>query len=624
VVPEPLDSAEKLKEYTLSDVPNVEALTKFLQEHKIDTEQWGKGNTKEVKKYWGELKGDEAGLEVWRMSTGELVPIRVTHVLRAKVSSPECYERGIYLFNTWQQYGDGRKRTRNGLLSEKLTISEMPLADNLHEVCERAVVEEEMCFVVDSAVKVQPNKPPPEHDPNYRCPLKVITEDFMEHTIEIEASKSYPGLMTMYHLYTVDIICSGLPTVDFNTLEFEHDVGKDGMRKLKYVHAWVWLRWDRIQRYLFESSEVKARKTKGSFQDAKQLATWLSQFDLGLEEWGRDGRKDPEALFKELENEETVLELWSRREGGVPLLMRVVHVIQLKLASTDSRQAGKMLFHVWQQSGDGYIKNVNRPLSRKLSTADAAGAGKATFNDEKFRMFANQAVQDQLGHLVDLHTRVGPSMPPERIQGYHPEIAVRTVNFCDHRYDLEDSPSFKGLVTMYHLYTVDVQCEGLPVTDFASVVTQRSNTTLCGWSWITWQQSIDILHARAQTNERRKKEDIQRLNNGFKAGLESLTELTLALGQLQNGSTERSSTIAEVSDLCKELEECLQSACQPVVDDRVTPIPTSISLPPTMVSDLAARKLVTDSFLDEAEVNNQRKRPTSDLSFSPSTTQCMN
>lgn len=45
----------------------------------------------------------------------------------------------------------------------------------------------------------------------------------------------------VYHLYTVDIIVSGLPCVDFNTLEFDAP-DDDGRRKLKYVHAWNWLR----------------------------------------------------------------------------------------------------------------------------------------------------------------------------------------------------------------------------------------------------------------------------------------------------------------------------------------------------------------------------------------------
>lgn len=63
-----------------------------------------------------------------------------------QVTSPDRYQRGIFLFNTWQQYGDGRTRTRNGLLSEKLTTAEMPLEENLHEVppvgCHGAVLGE--------------------------------------------------------------------------------------------------------------------------------------------------------------------------------------------------------------------------------------------------------------------------------------------------------------------------------------------------------------------------------------------------------------------------------------------------------------------------------------------------
>ena len=37
----------------------------------------------------------------------------------------------VFLMNDWQQYGDGRKRTRNGLLSEKLTTSEILLLVSL-------------------------------------------------------------------------------------------------------------------------------------------------------------------------------------------------------------------------------------------------------------------------------------------------------------------------------------------------------------------------------------------------------------------------------------------------------------------------------------------------------------
>merc|ERR1719277_2953288 len=103
----------------------------------------------------------------------------------------------------------------------------------------------------EAALKIPLGGPAIEYDPNYVCPLEVVDAFFVEHTIEIEESKSYPGLLTMYHLYTVDIVCTGLPATDFNTLEFDHP-DKFGRRNLKYVHAWVWLQWSQIQRYLYE------------------------------------------------------------------------------------------------------------------------------------------------------------------------------------------------------------------------------------------------------------------------------------------------------------------------------------------------------------------------------------
>ncbi|CAK0888621.1 unnamed protein product [Prorocentrum cordatum] len=96
--------------------------------------------------------------------------------------------------------------------------------------------------VIEAAYVIGPGYPAPEYDPSYVCPLNVEQEHFIDHTIEVEISKSFPGLLTMYHLYTVEIICSGLPGVDFNTLEYA-EPGKDGERKLKYIHAWSWLEW---------------------------------------------------------------------------------------------------------------------------------------------------------------------------------------------------------------------------------------------------------------------------------------------------------------------------------------------------------------------------------------------
>ncbi|CAE7241417.1 HERC2, partial [Symbiodinium pilosum] len=363
----------------------------------LDTTDWGKDNTKGVSKFWKEIKLNEAALELWRAADGNLLPVRTTHVLRAKVTSPDRYERGIFLFNTWQQYGDGRTRTRNGLLSEKLTTDEMPLEENLLEVCRRAVTEEEMQRVVESTMKISLGRAAPEYDPSYTCPLEVVNAHFVDHIIELEKSKSYPGLLTMYHLYTVDIICTGLPLTDLNTLEFEHP-DKDGKRKLKYIHAWVWLEWPQIQRYLFEGSELKETKRKGSFANAAALTTWLSQFDLKMEKWGKGTLKSVEALFKEIENEDSQLELWGRHDG-VPMLMRVTHVLQLRVTSPEPSLKGKFLFSTWAELLNGKRRVTHTLPAMKLTLKDMP------YDEEKFRASASALVTEQLGHVVDIHYR---------------------------------------------------------------------------------------------------------------------------------------------------------------------------------------------------------------------------
>ena len=60
------------------------------------------------------------------------------------------------------------------------------------EVCRRAVTEEEMQRVADASVRVSEDGP--AYDPSYVCPLEVVRANFVDHTVEIEKSKSYPGL----------------------------------------------------------------------------------------------------------------------------------------------------------------------------------------------------------------------------------------------------------------------------------------------------------------------------------------------------------------------------------------------------------------------------------------------
>eukprot|EP00928_Gymnodinium_smaydae_P055112 TRINITY_DN38722_c0_g1_i1.p1 TRINITY_DN38722_c0_g1~~TRINITY_DN38722_c0_g1_i1.p1 ORF type:complete len:688 (+),score=131.23 TRINITY_DN38722_c0_g1_i1:34-2097(+) len=579
----PLSDAVKAEELKLEDVPDSQALAAWLQSQGVETKDWGSGNTKAVSKLHAELEQSEAGIELWKKEDGTVSPVRVTHVLRAKVCSPTSYDKDVFLFNTWQQYADGRTRIRNGLLSEKLTVAEMPLAENLWEVCQRAVTEEEMQRTAEAALRIGPDCPAPEFDPGYVCPLDVTACYFVEHNIEVETSKSYPGLLTMYHLYTVDIVVSGLPSTNFNTLEFDHP-DKDGRRKLKYVHAWVWLHWGQIQRYLYEGSKMKERKQKGSFCDVKSLDRWLCQFDLDFDRWGVGVAKSVEDLYNELESSKAQLEVW-RREDGVSLLIRVVHVLNLKVISSDPRLAGKVLFVRWQGVKNGSIRTVNRLISNQVS------ACALPFDEARFKVEVEKAVKARLSYIVDNHFRLHESNLP-RIEDFTPaELGTRSIKFVDHRCDFEDSRSFPSISTVYHLYTVEVEVSGLPVADFTTLDFQGPRCL--GLHWGTWQETLDSLHARMQAMERiGATQDVQ--IEAANASVQQLKTLT----SLPNRTAAQELQMRKLVDNLSQSMARLMEGSNKFGDEGKDYSLASI-LPPDMVSKSTEEKLVTDGFLDE-------------------------
>merc|ERR1719401_3075824 len=82
------------------------------------------------------------------------------------------------------------------------------------------------------------------------------------------------------------------------------------------------------------------------------------------------------------------------------------------------------------------------------------------------------------------------------------------------------------MTTMYHLYTVDVQCTGLPTSDFASIGFDSNGVpSAIGWRWVTWQETLDILHQRAQLLERREAMLSERVREASEACRECLEEL---------------------------------------------------------------------------------------------------
>jgi hypothetical protein len=624
----PLKGATLVKVITLKDVSDVAALKAWLEEQGLDTSDWGSEKTKEVKKLWAEIEAEESGIELWRKKDGTLQPVRVTHVLRAKVCSPDSYNRNVFLFNTWQQFGDGRKRIRNALLSEKLVTSEMPLEMHLHEVCQRAVQEEEMQRLADPLLKIGPGNPAPAYDSSYACPLEVVDAFFSDHVIEVEASKSYPRLLTMYHLYTVDIVCTGLPPADFNTLEFDHP-DANGNRPLKYVHAWVWMEWSQIQRYLFEGSAMKERKGMGDFENAADLQSWLEQFNLDFEEWGEGLCKDVECLYDELERQDSHLELWGRHDG-VPLLMRVTHILQLKVCSTDPRLRGKFIYHTWTQRSDGSHKAVNRLMTKKLNMTHLP------LDRARCSQLAELVVNQQLSFIMDPHYRLTPDKHPTPEQLDPFKTRLQKVTFLDHRVDVENSSSFKGLCTLYHLYTCEVEVEGLPLANFASLEVRKPGrksdgfdrismpkgdhlpqayiANVFGWCWVVLPQCLDMASSRigeletqlhgqkmvAQKQEQlltRRKQDLEALVNDLMPILQDPKVPAHVKDRVQKTfddaqQRQRDDRDAE-NDLVKAIEETHQSAL--VAIDR--------RLPPSMVSEMAEDAMVVEEIFGPSPTN---------------------
>lgn len=623
-IPEPYTGSVPVKVYSLKDVPSSADLTALLESHDIETTSWGQGNTKEVSKFWKEIKLDEAGFEVWKKPNGEVIPVRVTHVLRAKVSSFENYSRGIFLFNTWQQYGDGRKRNRNGLLSEKLQMSEMPLENNLHEVCQRAVTEEEMQRVCDANTIIGPDSPAPTFDPAYKCPLTVVDEVFVDHTVEIEASKSYPGLLTVYHLYTVDIICTGLPTLNFNTLEFDA-ADKDGRRKLKYIHAWVWLKWDAIQRYLLEGSAMKERIQKDTFKTADQLREWLIYFGIdlarGLEALattagpndrtksgrlsnvpGAGGRgKSVKDLFDEVQQEKACLEHWGRQDG-VPILLRVVHVVQLQLSLPEMQGENRWLFMESQQKWGGSPEMVNRTLARKVQSS------KSKYDQDFFQAAAQKAVVDYLSHIRDLHYYMDTSKPVPKPENPTPP-KLGQVEFNSYLYDIEVSPTYHGLLTMYHLYNLNVVGEGLPNQDFSSLsFSNPDRPEAIVWRWVTWPTTLNMLHARSRRLSDKDEERKTKLSETSNVCMETCSGLQDLVKEMKK--TRKDPELAVIADLLSTLEEKVAAPLAELSNETSgNSLNITDRLPPSMISSLAEQRNISDDFIQEAGKLRRRRSP---------------
>jgi len=391
--------------------------------------------------------------------------------------------------------------------------------------------------------------------------------------------------------------------VDFNTLEWEAEKEGDG-KSLKYVHAWVWLEWSQIQRYLFEGSELKERKTKGSFKDAGSLSGWLEQFEIEL----RPSREDDDViidLFEELERGEFEFELWGRK-NGTSLLMQVAHVLQIRVVSADPRLQGKFLLRTWEQGWTDYgqdvgtwtakVQNSNELLMSTLTMSEVP------YKEGDFVEAAGKVVRTQLRHITEAHFRLRPDAPPKREKYEASDVEVSYHEFKQHTFRTDESPLFRGLYIMQHLYNMDVLVDGLPVADFTGLDFERSGGPLAsGWKWVTVQQAMDILQAKARDSERNR----LATQTLFEMCVDSGRRAAEGLGEVLETlvKTTKDENVDRLGRLHLDLKEEFSQTFAPsatVSPLRDTGLSSIDLLPPSMISKIAGRTIALDSYLEEA------------------------
>merc|ERR1712110_930219 len=191
---------------------------------------------------------------------------------------------------------------------------------------------------------------------------------------------------------------------------------------------------------------------------------------------------------------------------------------------------------------------------------------------------------------------------------------VEKVDFVDHRVDVVESPTFKGLCTLYHLYTCDVECNGLPLADFASLEhpkgakeTASTAKAVRGWCWVTWPQCLDMLHSRADDmlevlyDHEKVWESEKKIVQGNE---ETLNKLSAHMQNLKKASKLPQQLIDESEALIQNVLSGHHELVR-LVDghmDGATSMGMHRQVPPSVVSEMAQSPIINEQVNHEPQI----------------------
>jgi hypothetical protein len=173
-------------------------LNKCLIINNINLSLWGTGNAKSIMHLYEELINGECRLN-------EKPFIRVLPIVQVLI-----FQNGKLLVETEQELFDNRIRKRNLPPSEKMKPEEDWITATIR------CIEEELSISQER--------------------IKFVTETCLP-VIRQRNSQSYPGLLSQYHIYRVEVLIDSLPHDNFWTDE-KKGSGKDNAIRR---HKWGWM-----------------------------------------------------------------------------------------------------------------------------------------------------------------------------------------------------------------------------------------------------------------------------------------------------------------------------------------------------------------------------------------------
>merc|ERR1712066_942998 len=161
------------------------------------------------------------------------------------------------------------------------------------------------------------------------------------------------------------------------------------------------------------------------------------------------------------------------------------------------------------------------------------------------------------------------------------------------------------MYTMYHLYTMEIVCENLPMADFTSLSYRRSRVSegerplVGGWRWTTWEETMDILHARTATLERR---DTLRLR-GLETVSTTLGSLSAVMQRLAKKVASDDPDVDRIRGLTGQLQKQMLDlkGTTPGGSQTGDNMDFARMFPPSMISKMASQTITSEQILEHAD-----------------------